>query len=266
MDFDVSPAGRTVLELNGVSKRYATSDGRSVDAVSTASLSVNRGEFISILGPSGCGKSTLLMMAAGLVDPTAGTVAYYDDKGVQSASADLAVVFQDALLFPWRTAIENVKLPAEIAAWNKGDSDRRAKELLALVGLAGFENKYPRELSGGMQQRAAIARSLMRNPQIILMDEPFGALDAISREQLNLAMQKISHETGASFLLVTHSITEAAFLSDKVVVMSKRPSQIVRILDIDIPKPRASTIMNSEALNRYVSELRRILDISGDPS
>ncbi len=248
-----------LITVEGVGKTYVTHDGRSIQAVASVNFEIGKGEFLSVLGPSGCGKSTLLMMIAGLVKPSDGVVKF-EGKPVTGPHGDAGVVFQDAVLFPWRTVARNVELPGEIRKWGRDARTKRSLEVLELVGLKGFETKYTNELSGGMQQRVAIARALSMQPDLILMDEPFGALDAMTRDQMNLDLQRISLETGATIVFVTHSIAEAAFLSDRVCVMTGRPSTIKAIVPIDIPRPRPIEMMASDEMGRYVTELRKLLD------
>jgi NitT/TauT family transport system ATP-binding protein len=246
------------LELREISKTFRSVDGTSIEAIRRVSCDIEQGEFISILGPSGCGKSTLLMIVAGLVAPTSGHVVAHGET-VSGLHPDFGIVFQDAVLFPWRTVLANVELPGEITKMPVGERTARARELLRLVKLEGFEGKYPHELSGGMQQRVAIARALMLSPSLMLMDEPFGALDALTREEMNLELQRISLESGQTILFVTHSIPEAAFLSDRVLVMSGRPSTVVEIVSIDNPRPRAIDMLVSDRFGRYVSHMRNLL-------
>jgi NitT/TauT family transport system ATP-binding protein len=249
---------RPLLQLDRLAKSYKSRDGVTVAAVSEVSCGIAEGEFISILGPSGCGKSTLLMMAAGLLQPSQGRVLFRGREVVEPGS-QVGIVFQSPVLFPWRDVQTNVELPAEILGGNAKERAERARHLLGVVGLAGFERKYPYELSGGMQQRVAIARAVMLTPSLLLMDEPFGALDAMTREQMNLEVQRISIELGTTVVFVTHSIPEAAFLSDRVVVMSGRPSTIRDIVRIDIPRPRRIDLMASDQFGVYVKRLRELL-------
>ena len=258
-------AAEPLIVLDGVSKIYAARDGRPVTAVDKVSAVIHRGEFVSILGPSGCGKSTLLMMLAGLLPLTSGRI-LLEGKELRGAQKDFGMVFQDALLFPWRTVEENVMLPAEIAGQSREERTRRAHELIALVGLAGFEKKMPTELSGGMQQRVAIARALMLNPSVLLMDEPFGALDAMTREQMNLEIQRISVKSGTTVIFVTHSIAEAAFLGNRVFVMTGRPANVKEIVHVDIERPRPIELMASDRLGKHISHLRNLFNLSGDAS
>jgi NitT/TauT family transport system ATP-binding protein len=257
----VDPA--PLLDIRKISKTYPARDGRPVRAIDEISCSVRSGEFASILGPSGCGKSTLLLIIAGLVSPTSGTLAFRGDESVGGA-AEYGIVFQDAVLFPWRDVQTNVELPAEIAGVPRARRAETARRLIALVGLAGFERKYPYELSGGMQQRVAIARALMLSPSLLLMDEPFGALDAMTREQMNLELQKINMATDATVIFVTHSIAEAVFLSDRVLVMTGRPAVLKEIVEIDIPRPRSLEMMASARFGHLVGHLRQLLDAKVD--
>lgn len=251
-----------LIEFDRVAKVYRAVDGRSVRAVDSVSASIRSGEFISILGPSGCGKSTLMMMLAGLLPPSEGEIRFNGDP-ISGPQEGCAIVFQDAVLFPWRTVLSNVKLPAEVNGLSRSEQDRRARAMIGLVGLSGFETKFPHELSGGMQQRVSIARALSLEPSLLVMDEPFGALDAMTREVMNLELQRISLNMGATVVFVTHSISEAAFLSDRVFVMSGRPSSVREIVDIDIPRPRRIEQMNSDVFGTYVSRLRRLLSGEG---
>jgi NitT/TauT family transport system ATP-binding protein len=254
-----------LLELHAISKTYAARDGRPVRALDKISCAVRSGEFISILGPSGCGKSTLLLIIAGLIPPTSGTLRF--GNGASGARGlDFGIVFQDPVLFPWRDVQTNVELPAEVVRIRREERADTAQKLITLVGLKGFERKYPYELSGGMQQRVAIARALMLSPSLLLMDEPFGALDALTREQMNLELQKISMKTQATVLFVTHSIAEAAFLSDRVFVMTGRPATLKEVVEIDVPLPRTLEMMASGRFGHFVTGLRRLLDATADPT
>lgn len=251
-----------LIEFDKVAKVYRAADGRPVRAVDSVTASISAGEFVSILGPSGCGKSTLMMMLAGLLRPSEGEIRF-NGAPVTGPQESCGIVFQDAVLFPWRNVLANVKLPTEVLGLPQAEQERRAREMIGLVGLAGFETKYPHELSGGMQQRVSIARALSLNPSLLVMDEPFGALDAMTREQMNLELQRISLDLGATVVFVTHSIAEAAFLSDRVFVMSGRPSTVREIVEIDIPRPRRIEQMNTDHFGRYVAHLRGLLDVQG---
>jgi len=243
---------RRVLQVWEMKKHY----GAHV-AVDGISFEVAEGEVLTLLGPSGCGKSTLLMIAAGLLPASNGLVAVRG-KRVAAPRTDIGIVFQSPVLLEWRTALGNVMLQAEARNSNLGAAERRARELLAAVGLAGFENKYPDELSGGMRQRVSICRALIHNPPQLLMDEPFGALDALTRDQLGLDVQRLWNEAQMTVMFVTHSVAEAVFLSDRVIVMTPRPGRIDRIIDIDLPRPRTLAMRDSPEFNGYN---RQILDL-----
>jgi len=244
------------LRLQGLSKVYATRDG-PVRALDQVSLSERRGQFVSIVGPSGCGKSTLLMIAAGLMSPSSGLVAI-DGSAVTRPRTDIGIVFQSPVLLEWRTALGNVMLQAEAKKLERGPAERRARALLAAVGLAGFEDKYPHELSGGMRQRVSLCRALIHDPPQLLMDEPFGALDALTRDQLVLDLQRICNERRMTVLFITHSVPEAVFLSDQVIVMTPRPGRIDRVIDIDLPRPRTLALRETPQFAHYS---REILDL-----
>jgi NitT/TauT family transport system ATP-binding protein len=241
-----------------VSMKYRTRRGE-VRALQQISLTVPDGQFACIVGPSGCGKSTLLKMVAGLVKPTTGTVSLMG-KPVTGPQKDIGFVFQKAALLEWRGARKNILLQAEIRHMDRALARRRADELIALTGLAGFEKALPHELSGGMQQRVALCRALLHQPPVLLMDEPFGALDALTREQLNTEVNRIWRETGTTSLLVTHSIAEAVFLGTRVVVMSPRPGRIVRVFDVDLPAAREyAQVMSDPRFERLAAEIRGLL-------
>jgi NitT/TauT family transport system ATP-binding protein len=236
-DSAVSPVA-IKMAIRDATKFYKTRTG-SVHALDNVSLDVREGEFLCILGPSGCGKTTLLWSMAGLHDLTSGTISL-GNQVITKPNPAIAMIFQDANLLPWRNLQKNIELPFELK--RKPPDTPRIEKLLERVGLAGFESKMPRELSGGMQQRASIVRSLSVDPAVLLMDEPFGALDAFTRDEMNLLIQEIWMETGKTIAFVTHSITEAIFLADRVAVMSARPGRIAEIYDVDIPRPRSVDI------------------------
>ena len=237
-----------IIGLDRVSKTYPGQAG-STEALQDVSLAIERGEFVSLIGPSGCGKSTLLRIVGDLVPPSAGTVTV-NGKSPQEArlSRDYGIVFQAPVLYDWRTVEANVRLPLEVMGSLRGERDERVRALLRLVGLDAFRRHFPWQLSGGMQQRVAIARALVANPAILLMDEPFGALDEMTRERLNLELLSICVETAATVLFVTHSIAEAVFLSSRVVVLSPRPGRVERVVDVDLPRPRTE---KTRALPRF---------------
>lgn len=253
-DHDVANA----VELRGVTHTYRTRDGSTIQAIAEADLTVAQGEFVAIIGPSGCGKSTLLKITGGMVKPTHGEV-LVQGRSPASAKPDFGMVFQSPVLLPWRNVAENVALPLEIRGVRREERAARVGELLALVDLSGFEAKSPRELSGGMQQRAALARALVNDPPLLLLDEPFGALDALTREQLNVELASICQRTRKAAALVTHSISEAIFLADRVVVMGPRPATIRSEVTIALPRPRALGIMGSSQFGHYMNQIRDAL-------
>jgi NitT/TauT family transport system ATP-binding protein len=230
---------RGVISLVGASRTFKTRRGQ-VDALSNVDLKIHDGEFVAIIGRSGCGKSTLLRLIAGLLPPTSGQV-LIDDLVVTKPRRDVSVMFQRSALLPWRSVLANIMLPAEIMGLPKAELRKRAIELINTTGLTGFERRLPHELSGGMQQRVAMCRALLVQPRIMLMDEPFSALDALTREELAAELQKIHMNLRPTTVFVTHSIQEAVLLADRVIVMSPRPGRIRTIMDIRIPRPRAFT-------------------------
>lgn len=229
--------------------------GAEIEALVEIDLAIKPGEFVSIVGPSGCGKSTLLKIAAGLLAPSSGEATLFGDP-IRGASDKAGIVFQSPVLLPWRTVLENVLLPLEVAGALRERGIAAARELLSLAGLADFEQRYPRELSGGMQQRVAICRALIGDPSVLLMDEPFGALDAMTREHMNLELQRIWTERPKTVVLITHSIPEAVFLSDRVVVMTSRPGRIDEIVPIDLPRPRTLRLMAEPRFAAYAGRIR----------
>lgn len=243
-----------VLEVRNVSKTFHTRDGQAVHALDEIDLTVNEGEFVSVIGPSGCGKSTLFNIIGGLQADFDGRVEV-EGEPIRGPHRQIGMVFQEESTFPWRTALRNVELPMEIAGVPASERRERARELIDLVGLSGFENRFPGELSGGMKQRIAIARTLAFRPRIMLMDEPFGALDEQTRLLLGDKILQIWSEIRQTTLLITHNITEAVQMSDRVVVMSFRPGKIKNIIDIDLPRPRSSRSMEDQAFGAYVGQL-----------
>jgi NitT/TauT family transport system ATP-binding protein len=241
-------AGGPVVEAIGVGKVFGAGDTR-VTALESIDLTIGGGEFVSLIGPSGCGKSTLLRIVGDLTAPTSGEMRVNGKPARQARlDRDYGMVFQAPVLMDWRTVSRNIELPLEIMGFGKDERARRSAELLRLVELEGFENKHPWQLSGGMQQRVAIARALAFDPKLLLMDEPFGALDEMTRERMNLELMKIWGRTGTTIVFVTHSIPEAVFLSTRVVVMSPRPGRVSKLVEVDLPQPR--TVMTRE-LDRY---------------
>jgi NitT/TauT family transport system ATP-binding protein len=257
-----------LIDVRDVAKTFRARSGEDVEALSPVALAVAPGEFVAIVGPSGCGKSTLLRIVAGLVPPTAGQVRIAG-RPVDGPRRDIGLCFQDAVLLPWRTVTRNVLVPAEVIGLDPARAGRRAGELLELVGLGGFADKYPKELSGGMRQRVAIARALMHDPAILLMDEPFGALDAMTRESMNLELLRIWQAHRKTVILVTHSIDEAAFLADRVVVMSARPGTIREVLDVKVARPRTPRTRFEPAYLEVVAGVRahfEALRPAGEPA
>ncbi len=251
--------GVPIIEIVDVGKSFSGRTGPT-EALRAVSLSVDAGEFISVIGPSGCGKSTLLRIVGDLVEPTSG-IARVNGKSARQArlDRDYGIVFQTPVLYDWRTVLENVQLPLELAGRSRQERDARPLALLRLVGLEDFRGHFPWQLSGGMQQRVSIARALALNPSILLMDEPFGALDEMTRERLNLELLQVWSKSAATALFVTHSIAEAVFLSSRVVVMSPRPGAIDRIVDIDLPRPRLDKIRAHPRFFELVTTVRESL-------
>ena len=256
--------GAPIVRLKGVDKVFATRDGARTIALQGIDLDIAPGEFVSLIGPSGCGKSTLLRIIGDLVQATAGDVTV-NGKPAERArlDRDYGMVFQAPVLFDWRGVDDNVKLPLEILGKPKEWRAKRAKEMLDLVDLGDFTRHMPYQLSGGMQQRVAIARALSFEPRILLMDEPFGALDEMTRERLNDEVLRIWEQTGTTIVFVTHSIPEAVYLSSRVVVMSPRPGRITKIVDIGLPRPRTDEVRESEAYFALITEVREALRAGG---
>lgn len=247
--------------LDRVSKHYDTRDG-TIHAVDEVSFELHEREFLSVLGPSGCGKSTLLMLISGLVRPSSGEIRI-GGQFVTRPYTNLGIVFQRDVLLHWRTVLDNVLLQVELRGLKRKSYEDRARDLLKLVGLAGFERKYPSELSGGMRQRTAICRALVHDPPLLLMDEPFGALDALTRDQMNLDLLKIWQQSQKTVFFITHSIPEAVFLSDRVMVMSPRPGRLIEMLRIDLPRPRHLSLRDTPEFARYTRRIREIFQLEG---
>jgi NitT/TauT family transport system ATP-binding protein len=250
------PAHDVSVEIAGVTKHYRTARSGSVHALDEVSLSFGSGEFVSIVGPSGCGKSTLLMLVSGLIPISSGSIRV-GSKAVNGPVREAGIVFQRDVLLDWRSVLSNVMLPVEIRGLDPKSHLEKARNLLRSVGLDGFEEKYPSELSGGMRQRVAICRALVQSPGLLLMDEPFGALDALTREQMNLDLQRMWLRDRNTVLFITHSIEEAIFLSDRVVVMSARPGRITEVLDIDLSRPRGAQTRSDRKFVEYIERVRR---------
>jgi NitT/TauT family transport system ATP-binding protein len=249
------------IELCNVSKTYESERG-TVEALRDVSLSVGAREFISVVGPSGCGKSTLLRCVSGLEQPSTGTISL-KGEAVISPAPSMGMVFQRDVLLDWRSILDNVLFTADFRGLPRREWIGRAKELLELFGLSEFHNRYPWELSGGMRMRAAICRALLDAPELLLMDEPFAALDAFTRDDLNLELQKINQKTNSTTIFITHNIAEAIFLGDKVVVMDRRPGRIAHVLNIDLARPRALSVRETPQFAEYVSIIRRTFEKLG---
>ncbi len=257
---EAQAAGHTpTIRIAGVSQLFTAGRRSTVRALDRVDLDVAENELVTVVGRSGCGKSTLLRIIAGLLTPSSGAVTI-DGTPVTGPRRDVSVMFQRPALLPWRSVVENVLLPVEIHRLDRRTYRRRAHDLLELVGLGGFADRSPWELSGGMQQRAALCRALVAEPRILLMDEPFAALDALTREELGLELQRIWGEHRTTIVLVTHSIEEAVLLADRVVVMSPRPGRVARIVPVDLPRPRSlGASRRSQELHRRSAELHELL-------
>jgi NitT/TauT family transport system ATP-binding protein len=245
-----------VLRIRAVRKLY-----RDLEAIRNVSFDVADGEFLSLLGPSGCGKSTLLMMVAGLIDSTEGEIAV-NGKAVAGPRREVGVVFQQPVLLPWRKVLDNVLFPIELLKLPRAQYEKRAMDLLAMAKIEDFAHHLPRQLSGGMRQRVSICRALIHDPRILLMDEPFSALDALTRDEMGIELLRIWQANRKTVVFVTHSIREAVLLSDRVLVMGRRPSTIVEELAIDLPRPRHIAMTEDESFNRFVRTLRKAIEAS----
>ena len=250
-------ASAGAIAVNAVSKVFPS----GLEALRTVTIDIQPGEFVSFVGPSGCGKSTLLKLIGGLLAPSGGDIAVGGRK-VSGPRRDVAVMFQTSVLFPWRTVLENVLLPIEVFGLERSAALGKARGILGMVGLGGRESAYPRELSGGMQQRAALSRVLITDPRIILMDEPFGALDEFTRERMNLELLRIWSERGQSIIFVTHSINEAVFLSDRIVVMDTLPGRVLAVVDVPLSRPRSIEVMKSPEFAKTAFEVREYLGVA----
>jgi NitT/TauT family transport system ATP-binding protein len=248
-----------VIEVEGVSKSFGGRSGPPIEALRGIDLEIGENEFVTLVGRSGCGKSTLLRIMAGLIPASSGTIRIAG-RPVTEPRRDVSLVFQRSALMPWRTVLDNVLLPVEILRLDKRTHRRAAVDLLELVGLAGFERRMPHELSGGMQQRVALCRALIQDPKVLLMDEPFAALDALTREELSLELQRVWSEHKKTIVFVTHSIQESVLLADRVVAMSPRPGRIVRTIPVDLPRPRSlGSSGDAEELARASAEVHDVL-------
>lgn len=254
-----SHAGELNVRVSGASRVFGKGDDLNV-ALENVDLAIEPGEFISIVGPSGCGKSTLLKMIAGLLACSEGAITVGGQK-LEGPRGDIGMMFQTATLFPWRTVAENIKLPFQVHRDKSVDTEAKAAEVLELVGLSGLQDRYPRQLSGGMQQRVALCRLLVSDPGLMLMDEPFGALDEFTRERLNIELARITELEGKTTVFVTHNITEAIFLADRVVAMGTQPGRILDIIDVGLPRPREASMFTSPELVQKVQEVRTTLGL-----
>ena len=249
------------IQIEDVTKTYTTRNG-PIRALNTVDLNINKNEFVSVVGPSGCGKSTLMMMLSGLVPHSTGTIRI-GEKTVSGPYTDIGIVFQQDMLLEWRTILRNVLIQAELRGLDMDKYTARARHLLELVGLKDFEKMYPHELSGGMRQRASICRALLHSPPLLLMDEPFGALDALTRDQLNVDLMRFWRESPTTVLFITHSVSEAVFLSDRVVIMSARPGRIEEVVDIALPRPRKLAIRETPEFLAYSRRIGRVFESIG---
>jgi NitT/TauT family transport system ATP-binding protein len=248
-----------LVRAEGVSKEYRGGEKEMV-ALSGMELDVMDGEFLSLLGPSGCGKSTALNIMGGLLAPTSGSVTF-DGKPISGPSRDIGMMFQQAVMFPWRTTIDNVLLPIEVFGQSKKKYRSKAEELLSMVGIAEFAKSYPWQLSGGMQQRAALCRVLIHSPKLLLLDEPFGALDEFTRESMNSELLRLQALTKATAVLVTHNINEAVFMSDRIAVMSARPGRLIGIIDVPFERPRSPDLTLNPEFAALALEVRNMLGL-----
>jgi NitT/TauT family transport system ATP-binding protein len=251
----------SVVEITGLAKTF----GAGTTALQGIELAIEEREFVSLIGPSGCGKSTLLRIIGDLIAPSAGKVLVNGKTARQArVDRDYGIVFQDPVLYDWRTVARNISLPLELSRWNRKRRAERVGEMLKLVELTGFESHYPWQLSGGMQQRVSIARALSFDPALLLMDEPFGALDEMTRERLNLELLRIWEASGSTIVFVTHSIAEAVFLSTRVAVMSPRPGRISDVIPIDLPQPRTAATREEPRFFELVTRVREALHLGSD--
>jgi NitT/TauT family transport system ATP-binding protein len=261
MNRGLDGGSQTVVAISDVGKTFQA----GTTALSGIDLEIGKREFVSLIGPSGCGKSTLLRIIGDLIEPSTGSVLVNGKTANQARrDHDYGIVFQEAVLYDWRTVARNIALPLELAGWDRRRRSARVGEMLELVELTGFGDHHPWQLSGGMQQRVAIARALSFDPSLLLMDEPFGALDEMTRERLNLELLRIWEASGSTIVFVTHSIAEAVFLSTRVIVMSARPGRISRVVPIDLPQPRRASSRENPRFFEYVTEIREALHLGAD--
>jgi NitT/TauT family transport system ATP-binding protein len=249
-----------LVRLEGVSKKYQ-SGSNEIIALSGLDLEAREGEFLSLLGPSGCGKSTALNIMGGLLQASEGKVSIAGEE-MTKPRRDIGMMFQQAVMFPWRTTIENVLLPIEVFGLNKKDYVAKAEELLAMVGMSEFANSYPWQLSGGMQQRAALCRVLIHHPKLLLLDEPFGALDEFTRESMNQELLRLQSHSGSTAVLVTHNIAEAVFMSDRIAVMTSRPGRLIGVIDVPFARPRTPDLYGDPEFTKLVVKARQMLGLA----
>jgi NitT/TauT family transport system ATP-binding protein len=262
----VSRSPEALITVERAQKVFRSRSGQEMEAMADVSLAITDQEFLCVIGPSGCGKSTLLRLMAGLENLSSGRL-QIGGTDVRGARRDIGLVFQSPVLLPWRTVLKNVLVPAEVLKLERREAERRAHELIELVGLHGFADRYPNELSGGMRQRVAIARSLMHDPKILLMDEPFGALDALTREAMNMELLRIWKASSKTVVLVTHSIEEALLLADRVAVFTPRPGRIRDLVDVPLPRPRTAKTRTDPKFVELADRLRSYFDgASSEPA
>lgn len=257
---EMQEGAQTVLQIRDVSQVFSSKGDERLIALARVSLDVRAGEFLGLVGPSGCGKSTLLKIISGLLQPSAGEV-QFEGRSIDGPRDEIGLMFQTPTLFPWRTTVGNITLPLEIRKEPEDDWDTRVAEIIELVKLKGFENHYPRELSGGMQQRVALSRLLISDPHLMLLDEPFGALDEFTREHLNSELARISEYENKTTIFVTHNITEAVFLSDRVAVMGTSPGRLLDVVDVPLPRPRVPGIRRDPLYGETINLIRETLDL-----
>jgi NitT/TauT family transport system ATP-binding protein len=247
-----------MIRIQNMSKTYSTARGHAVDALENIDIKIEDNEFVVLVGPSGCGKTTLLKLVGGLQTVSSGSIRV-GERVVTGPFSDVGFVFQQPVLLPWRSVFDNVMFSIEMLGRNLSDYKARTRELLALAGLSGFEDQYPRELSGGMQQRVSICRALVHDPSLLLMDEPFGALDAMTREEMSFELLRIWEQRRKTILFVTHSISEAILLADRVVVMTPRPGRVAKVLKIELPRPRTVEMEFDSRFETYSHEVRTLI-------
>ena len=250
-----------LVKAEGVTKHYRGAKGAERTALLGLDLEVRTGEFLSLLGPSGCGKSTALNIMGGLLAPSSGTVRFRGEV-VDGPRRDIGMMFQQAVMFPWRTTMQNVLLPIEVFGLSRREYRAKAEELLALVGIQEFADSYPWQLSGGMQQRAALCRVLIHGPQLLLLDEPFGALDEFTRESMNQELLRLQAHTGSTAVLVTHNIIEAVFVSDRIAVMSARPGRMIGLVEVPFPRPRTPALTTTPKFLEVVVQVKTMLGLA----